>query len=254
MRAIWRLPPYVARRWDNSLTKRAAFRLGGLLGDRVLLGKTLGGSEIALSMADHFHRRIYFWGEYEKRTTALFRRVVQPGMTVFDVGANVGYFTMLSRELGAEVHAFEPNPNVRRLLSHSASLQEGITVVPAACSDHEGTMTLWLSPARNTGGSSLERRTDTPIEVEVIVLDDYAKRVGARPDLIKFDVEGHELRALRGARGLLEHARPIVVVETKQQEVVELMRELGYSAHRVLADGLSPLEDLGKAENVCFMP
>jgi FkbM family methyltransferase len=236
------------------LTKRAAFSLGKLLGDRVLLGETLGGSVMALSMRDHFHRRIYFWGEYEKRTTALFRRVVRPGMTVFDVGANVGYFSMVSRELGAQVHAFEPNPNTLRLLNHSASIQSGVTVVPAACSDHEGRMTLWLSEARNTGESSLERKTGTPVEVEVISLDTYSQRTGARPDLLKIDVEGHELRALRGARELIARARPTIVVETKQEDVVEFMRELGYSAHRILQNDLAPLEGLTKAENVCFLP
>ena len=219
----------LARRWsDNRLVAKVVYRLGEALGDRVLLGKTLGGSVMALSMRDYQHRRIYFYGEYEPATTALFRRLVIPGSTVFDVGANVGYFSMLSCELGAAaVRAFEPNPSVRRLLVRSASLQSSdIEIVPAACSDHEGTMPLYLSDPRNTGASSLKRSTESSVDVDLITLDGYARRTNTRPDLIKIDVEAHELEVLVGARSLLETARPTVIAEiaeTKREDVIELM-------------------------------
>ena len=237
------------------------YRLGNALGDRVLLGKTLGGSKMALSMQDSHHRRIYFYGEYEPATTALFRRLVTPGSTVFDVGANAGYFSLLSCQLGAVVRSFEPNPNVRAMLERSASLQSSdIEIVAAACSDHEGTLPLYLSNPTNTGASSLTRPTANHVDVDLIALDDYARRTDARPDLIKIDVEGHEYEVLVGARGLLETIRPTVIAEvgeSKRGEVIGLMEGYRYAPHRIRPDGSTVAAGPKLAsgpENICFLP
>jgi FkbM family methyltransferase len=249
----------LTRRW-----KRGAWRLGRALGDRVLVGRTLGGSPIVLSMRDHQHRAIYFYGEHEPDITALFRRLVSPGSTVLDVGANVGYFSILARELGASVHAFEPNPLVRALLTRSVSLGPGgIEVVPVACSDHEGAMLLYLAEPGNTGMTSLTAPTSVSAErrreVEVIKLDDYVRAAGLRPDVVKIDVEGHEREVLAGAEWMLETARPIVIAETGGAETIEFMRELGYVPHRILEDGSTILHNgrlqlIGGYENICFLP
>src|SRR6202051_4453033 len=89
----------ITRRFKHSrLVPSGAYQLGEARGDRVLVGRTVGGSPIALSMRDHQHRAIYFYGEYEPEITALFRRLVGPGSGVFDGGADAGYFSTLSRE------------------------------------------------------------------------------------------------------------------------------------------------------------
>ncbi len=231
-----------------------------MLGDRVLVGETLGGSPIVLSMRDHQHRAIYFYGEHEPEIAALFRRLVAAGSTVFDVGANVGFFSLLSRELGASVHAFEPNPRVRGWLARSVSLGNGgVQVVAAACSDREGTMPLYLSAPGNTGRTSLTVPTESRVEVDVVTLDAYAARTGARPDVVKIDVEGHEREVLAGASSLLASARPTVIVETSGTATLELMRERHYTAQRILADGSTVPHDgrlrlVGGYENVCFTP
>lgn len=249
----------LTRRW-----KRGAWRLGRALGNRVLVGRTLGGTPIVLSMRDHQHRAIYFYGEHEPEITALFRRLVSPGSTFLDVGANVGYFSILAQELGASVHAFEPNPVVRALLTRSVSLGPGgITVVAAACSDHEGTMALYLSEPGNTGMTSLRAPSATPVErqveVDAITLDDYVRRTGIQPDVVKVDVEGHEREALLGAKWMLETARPTVIAETSSLETVELMQDLDYVPHRILEDGSTivhsgQLHLVGGYENICFIP
>jgi len=246
-------------RKDARLVRLTAYKLGEALGDEVLLGKTLGGSVMALSMRDHQHRAIYFYGEYEPEMTALFKRVVTPGCTVFDVGANAGYFSVLSLECGAaHVHAFEPNPAVHSLLVRTAELGSGdIESVPAACSDHDGRTALYISAPANTGESSLQRKTENSVEVDLITLDGYADRTGARPDLIKIDVEGSEFAVLSGARSLLETARPTVIAETKNPDVLELMKSLGYTPNSILLDGSTALHvgHFGtRHENVCFLP
>jgi FkbM family methyltransferase len=256
----------LTRRFKHSRPVRAgAYKLGEALGDRVLIGRTPGGSPIALCMRDHQHRAIYFHGEYEPEIAALFRRLVTPGSTVFDVGANAGYLSILAGELGAAVHAFEPNPRVRALLTRSVELGRGdIEVIPAACSDREGTAPLFLSDPANTGMTGLTGPTDGPtgagrVDVRLITLDEYARPTGARPDLVKIDVEGHEREVLAGARSLLADARPTVIAETGGVGTIELMRDLGYEPRRILPDGSTAAHDgrlelLGGYENICFVP
>jgi FkbM family methyltransferase len=215
---------------------------------------------MALCMRDHQHRAIYFFGEYEPDITALFRRLVLPGSTVFDVGANAGYFSILSRELGATVHAFEPNPSVRTLLTRSVELGPGgIEVIAAACSDHQGTMPLYLPDAGNTGMSSLSKPIGAHVDVDVITLDAYARRTQAHPHLVKIDVEGHEREVLSGAKSLLETARPTLIVETASAKTIELMSKYDYTPLRILEDGSTvphngQLELALGYENICFMP
>jgi len=252
--------PITHRFKHNRLVRSGAYKLGEALGDRVLIGRTVGGSPIALSMRDHQHRAIYFYGEYEPEITTLFHRLVKPGSTVFDVGANAGYFSITSAELGAKVHAFEPNPRVRALLLRSVQLGGGsIEVVGAACSDHSGTMPLYLSSPDNTGMTGLGTPTDVSVEVDVITLDDYAARTRARPDLIKMDVEGHEHEALAGAGEVLRDCRPTLIVEVGSDATLDLMRTRGYTPQRILRDGSTAAHDgrlelIGGYENICFVP
>ncbi len=228
-------------------SKRGAYRLGEALGDRVLIGRTPGGSPIALSMRDHQHRNLYFYGTYEPEITSLFRRLVTPGSTVFDVGANAGYFSILARELGATVHAFEPNPVVRALLQKSAELGPGgIEVVPRACSDHAGTMPLYLSDPGETGRSGLMVARERSVDVEVITLDEYAGRADAHPQLVKIDVEGAEAAVIRGMREMLRTDRPTLIIELHEtkgevrhathEEVAQLLDEAGYEYKPIGSD------------------
>jgi FkbM family methyltransferase len=198
-------------------------------------------------MRDHQHRAIYFYGAYEPEITSLFRRLVRPGSTVFDVGANAGYFALLSRELGATVHAFEPNPAVRALLTQSVELGPGgIAVLPYACSDHAGTLPLYLSDPGETGRSGLMVPRDTSVDVDVITLDEYARRTQARPQLVKIDVEGAEAGVIRGMSELLRTVKPVLILElhvTKgavehaaHAEVEELLNTAGYEYEPIDSD------------------
>jgi FkbM family methyltransferase len=198
-------------------------------------------------MRDHQHRAMYFYGVYEPEITSLFRRLVTPGSTVFDVGANAGYFAILSRELGATVHAFEPNPVVRALLEQSVELGPGgIEVVPCACSDHAGTMPLYLSDPGETGRSGLMVARDTWVDVDVITLDEYARRTHAYPQLVKIDVEGAEAGVIRGMSEMLRTVRPTLIIElhvtkgavehSAHAEVVDLLDVAGYEYKPIDSD------------------
>jgi FkbM family methyltransferase len=214
---------------------------------------------------------MYFLGEYEPSTTRLVQRLATPGWTVLDVGANAGYFSVIAALAGGDgshVAAFEPNPQLARMLTASVALnpQVSIHVVPAAVGDHAGELPLHLtSVSRNSGLSSM--RSDLPdtageaITVSVVTIDDFCARHNLAPDLIKIDVEGFEAQVLKGAARTLVETPPRAVIceiapgRDDPERIIGFMRAHGYEAHAIEDDGSLrhlTLELTGVFENVCF--
>jgi FkbM family methyltransferase len=170
-------------------------------------------------------------------------------MTVLDVGANVGYFSLVCRDLGASVHAFEPDPAMAALIRRSAALAPGeITVVAAACSDHDGTARLHLSDAGHTAISSLDPDAgglgDRSLAVSTVTLDRYVGDAGITPQLVKIDAERHELGVIRGARHVLSEIRPDLIVEVTSPAILQELLGYDYRAWLVTPDGLHPTTDM----------
>lgn len=176
-------------------------------------------------------------GTYEPHTRHWLQAVLGPGQVFFDIGANVGFFTLLgSRIVGEEgaVVAFEPLPeNLSALQAHvRLNGARNVTVVGAAVSDRDGRER--FGPADNPAMGGLA--ADGSIDVVTVALDDLV-REGAvrRPDVLKIDVEGAESRVLAGARRTLEEARPTVVLSAHGWKLFEAYREflgrIGYELH-----------------------
>lgn len=176
-------------------------------------------------------------GTYEPRTRQWLQAVLGPGRVFFDIGANVGFFTVLaSRIVGGEgaVVAFEPLPeNLRALQEHvRLNRAQNVTVVAAAVSDRAGTER--FGPADNPAMGGLA--PDGSIDVATVTLDDLVKEGAVRrPDVLKIDVEGAELRVLAGARRTLVEARPAIVLSAHGWQLFEACREflgqIGYEQH-----------------------
>ena len=209
---------WVTRRYRHvRLVRSAAFRLGEALGStrRVLIGTVPTGSPIALFSSDRQHRSIWFYGLYEPDVTAVLRGYLDPGATFFDVGANVGYFSLLARDLGATVHAFEPNPEVLSLLMRSRAMRpDRLTIVPKACGLRPERRALTIRAESNTGMSTLMAAPGRSFGVDVTPIDEYATAAHTLPTVMKIDVEGFELEVLQGAGRVLRDGRPHVIVET----------------------------------------
>ncbi|WP_181705383.1 FkbM family methyltransferase [Chthonobacter rhizosphaerae] len=153
------------------------------------------------------------------------------GSVFFDVGANVGFFTILAaRAVGpaGRVVAFEPSPANVHLLRRNISANgfPNVTVIEAAASDHSGSGELLL--ARLSGGSALstaDRPPDTTgsLSVRLVSLDDLVAGGGVRlPDVVKIDVEGAEEAVLKGMTGLLRRAAPVIVFEVDDADRARL--------------------------------
>lgn len=201
-------------------------------------------------------------GTYERPTAALVGRLLAPGMTVLDVGAHLGYYTLLASSLvgpGGSVRAFEPDPETRRFLERNVAengIQDRVRVVSKAVGATEGRLPLFRHAA-DSGSSSLLRREAggiSPVEVEVTTLDAWAASEGwPGVDLVKIDVEGGEAAVLAGAAGLVDRNPAMAMVLELNTEasgdgrgeapVFARLRELGFD--RVFAiheRGLRPVE------------
>lgn len=184
-------------------------------------------------------------GTYELDKQTLFGKELKSGMIVYDVGANVGYYSLLASELtGTEgkVFSFEPLPENLSFLKMHISLNEteNISVVEKAVSSKASKMKFSIS--RNRSMNSLSN--DGEIEVDVISLDEFIKQGNPSPDLIKMDIEGAEYEALNGAKEILRNKKPVLFLATHSGELrtqcLKLLAEFGYT---VTAIDNKPLEE-----------
>jgi FkbM family methyltransferase len=166
-------------------------------------------------------------GTYERPLQRLLCAHVKEGDVFYDVGANVGFFSLLaSVRVGSRgrVVAFEPLPrNVELLHRHLAmNAVTNVTVIAKAVADTAGTAMF-----ESTGSPSMGALSSTGIPVEITTLDDVvASGTVPPPTVIKMDIEGAESRALAGARVTLATHRPLIFLSTHGYEQNDACRSL----------------------------
>jgi FkbM family methyltransferase len=155
-------------------------------------------------------------GTYERHMQRLFREHIRPGATVFDVGANAGFFTLLASKLAGDsgrVYAFEPLPRNLEFLERHIQLNElaNVQVEPLAIAAMSGEAHFRIAPHASMGGLS----EGGDLRVVTASLDDLiATGRATRPDFIKMDIEGAESEALRGAKDLLAGGALTIALST----------------------------------------
>ena len=178
----------------------------------------LGGYQVCINEqleTEPFLRRIVNTREYEPHVRQMVRDRVEKGDVVVDVGANVGCIALLAARLAGPdgcVVAVEPSPDNVQMLYAGMVLNaaHNVRVLPYAASDRNGVASI-------TGGSNTHlvepRRPGAAVVYAQTVVLDEALAWLPRLDLVKMDIEGHELLAFDGCRGLIERYRPTLVVE-----------------------------------------
>ncbi len=153
-------------------------------------------------------------GWHELRLTELFVKLIKQGNTIVDIGANIGWFTLLAaKHVGNEgtVISFEPEPTSFQLLSKSVQQNRfsNVKLIRQCVSDDEGVSTLYLSPSQNFGAHSIMKDLGGPkIVVSCTRLDSVASILRIhRIHLLKIDVEGAEPKVLAGAQHLLDESK-----------------------------------------------
>lgn len=167
-------------------------------------------------------------GTYEKHKQSVFLNVVHQGGTVFDVGANVGFYTLLSSKLVGEtgsVHSFEPYPDNIDSLNRHITLNncKNVVVHPQAVGQQSGKSRFSAGGCAETG----KLDANGEIEVEVLGIDEEILSGNLPvPNAIKIDVEGAEVNVLLGARQLLLRHRPVLLVAIHGTNILREIRPL----------------------------
>ena len=174
-------------------------------------------------------------GSYELPKARLFASTIQSGMTVFDIGAHVGYYTLIASRLvggSGRVVAFEPAPRNLRYLRRHLSLNHvsNVTVLEVAVSDRSGFGRF------DVGAGKLLGRLDPAgtMDVRTTTLDELVTgRSVPSPHVLKLDIEGAESDALVGAAAILREARPAIFLATHGSGVhdscLSILRRWRYS-------------------------
>lgn len=221
---------------------------------------TLRHSRISLplNLGDWVQYWMFMNGAYERELVDFLCPRVKDKV-LFDVGANVGSYTLTLARSARHIYSFEASPSnaaiLRKFVEHSGL--SNIEVVNKAVSDVPGqTITLFTSP--DTGGNNSQfynygkgSETATTITLDQFAADNKIGRV----DVIKMDIEGGELRAFRGAERILRECHPLLLVEFnalvtapagwKSSELYDLIRSHGYSAYELRRGKLVRFDDSG---------
>jgi FkbM family methyltransferase len=193
---------------------------GRLTGKKWILGS--GGKPVRVLL-----------NSYEPAVAALFEKTLSEGDVVLDVGAHVGYYTLLSSVLvghSGEVFAFEPNPqNVFFLKKHvEINGCHNVSVIEAAVGEESSTSFFECGVGSGKGHLS----PGGQLQVRVVGLDHFVRDSGVAPRFIKIDVEGGEVGVLRGSGDLLGGPRPTLFLSTHGREIRDeclgFLRSFGY--------------------------
>jgi len=160
----------------------------------------------------------YFWsGTHEPAVQQALLQILKPGMTFYDVGANLGFFSLIGSRLvgpSGKVHAFEPMTETRAHLETNirANQAENIVVHGVALAAASGSALLHANITPGTWTLVAGKGKPHGMQVSLSTLDETVKFADI-PDVVKIDTEGNELEVLRGGRELLSSKKPTIVFE-----------------------------------------
>jgi len=223
----------------------------------------LAGNTLFIDKTDKVAVETYLKSEYEPGTTNFLKKIIKKGMNVINIGANIGYFTLLAaREVGPEgkVFAFEPFPQTVELLKKNILVNgfENIEIESKAVSNKTDYATLL------TGGSSLHNfisKKKFPqlkeIQVPTITVDDFLKNKDINIDFIFIDAEGQEPLIFEGMKKTLQNQNLEIVFEfnqftlefsdTNPNDLLDQIKKMGFQLY-LIDENTSSLKPITKSE------
>jgi len=235
----------------------------------------INGYEILVPVDEGIGWKIYYLKSFEKEETSLIRRIAKKDWICFDIGANVGYYSLLFASLckNGEIHSFEPLPPCYHLLSANILLNNlnNIRVNNFALSNYSGLAKFSVSQKWETSSFIHTERDplEEIIQVEVCRLDDYViDNSIERIDFMKIDVEGAEKLVLEGSLETLskKELKPkmclmelydlnFIHYHTSIDEIVKFLNSYGYNAFIISKKRLIPFtkEHYNIFDNVFFV-
>lgn len=211
---------------------RAVFRVLGYqawkrLAPRPLLAELEGGIQLKLfPSSSSASNVVYFNGWFDYEETHFLTRFLRPGDEFWDVGANIGYFTVLAASLvgtSGVVRAFEPHPPTVAMLRENIGINHCSQVVVHPTALGECTGSVLLTADMDVSNRIVDVYAGATVEVSVAPGDEIA--ADARPTFIKIDAEGSEMKVIRGLERLIQRMRPVLQIEV----IEHLLRKGGSS-------------------------
>jgi FkbM family methyltransferase len=197
-----------------------------LVGKRMLV-RSVHNYKLHLDTSDKgLSRTLFLFGKREIDHYKMLQAILKPGMNILDIGANIGYYAIMEAKVigpSGKVTAIEPMlPNIEMLRKNlTLNSITNIEVVHGAVSESTGTGEMYMSTHSNLhtfhrDGSAFDYLDATPVEVPTMTLADAASKSNNEVDLIRMDVEGHEVEILGQLVDLVKNdvITPRVIFET----------------------------------------
>jgi len=193
-----------------------------VLGKRYLKKRIFGNWMYLDTQDKGISRTLILFGRRELDHRFILQKVLREGMNILDIGANIGYYVLMERQLvgaSGQVIAVEPAPSTASLLKKNIALSghSNIHVLEFALSDAEDHKTFYVSPLSNQSSFHRDERihpASGEIVAETRTVPDVMKPYGP-PDLIRMDVEGHEVEIINGMIDAIENGEmaPMIILE-----------------------------------------
>ncbi len=234
--------------------------------------KLHNGQMIFLNPSDHIQQMILWYGYYEKESILTWEHFIQTDSVIIDIGANIGYYTLIAAKKAANgwVHSFEPVTKNYEALQKNIHLNHltNVTTNAAGISADESLETYYISSGDNSGMSGLrpaENFSGFTEKIKTITLDSYAEtKKLSHIDIIKIDIEGNEMNALKGMKIILEKYSPVIFIElinehlnnfsTDIAEVYAFLKSYDYKPYKIISPNiLKPLNTATEGRVIIFM-
>lgn len=230
--------------------------------------KNPGGGKIICNLDEPLPWNLFVYGNYrfEKGCESFMLEKVKTCDVVFDIGANIGYYSIqYARLTNGKIYSFEPMAHQHETLVKNLQLNNlsNVVAVKYAVSNSNEIKRIYLSEDENTGTSSIEVPTSHYEDVETITIDSYCEKMGINQiDLMKIDIEGHEYKALQGMKKMLSkgnikgifmeiHTESLQFAGTSPQEVCTYLGSFGYYPHSIMTGAISEYK-IGNDESLVY--
>lgn len=260
----WLIRTILRKLPNSNFSKKISLKWGHSYQGNKRIVYTRSRLKMELVPTDYLQNQIYYTGTFEEHCLKVLRKLLEPGDCFLDIGANIGLYTLESARIVGDngvVYAFEPNSENYRHLLRNTELNnlENVKAMNFGIGDERTKISLRLPKNGNKGEYTIGDVEGEIIEdVNIEKMDDVVKKEDINKiNLVKMDIEGAEIDALKGMRETINKYRPVFLIEIWKEalgrfkytpaELVKFFEDMDYSGKELSTSGL---KELNNPENI----